>query len=228
MHPVIRIISVVLTIAFLAHPDPGVLLFVTAMLLIYAIRQDSVTIPDLLRYLRGLRWLLATILVLYLWMTPGMPLFESEYIPSYLVPSVEGLQIALQRVISLLLIVCMVVLLLMNIAREELLAALCWLTKPLNALRLDSERLSLRLTLVLDLVPEARTVVSGAIQELLQQKPGIKIFSQVFSSMYQQILLRAAETEVGDTVIPTLSAPRAIQWLIPAVLVLVYISLGRL
>jgi energy-coupling factor transport system permease protein len=227
MHPVIRIISVVLTIAFLAHPVPGVLLFVATLLLVYATRQESVKIQDLVRYLRGLRWLLITILILYLWMTPGMPIFESEYIPSYLVPSQEGLQIALQRIISLILIVCMVVLFIMNIARAELLAGLCWLTKPLRIFRLDNERLSLRLTLVLDLVPEARATVSGSVKELLQTKPGIQRFSQVFAGMYQQALLRAAETEMSDISIPVLPAPRIWQWLFPAGLVIVFIFLGR-
>jgi energy-coupling factor transport system permease protein len=228
MHPVIRIISVLVTIAFLAHPEPGVLLFVTSILLLYALSQDSIKLGELVHYIRSLRWLLITIVILYMWMTPGMPLFESEYVSPYLVPSIEGLQIALQRVISLLLIVCMVVLLIVNMIREELLAALCWLTRPLQIFRLDYERLSLRLMLVLDIVPEAKTMVSSSIHELLKEKPGIRKFSHVFSSVYKQVLIRAEQTEPRNIEIPEISAPRAIQWLMPAGLIIVFILLNRL
>jgi energy-coupling factor transport system permease protein len=225
MHPAIRIISVVITIVFLAHPEPGVLLFVAAMVLALLLVKRGMHFHSLLRYIRGLRWLLLAILVLYLWMTPGMPLFDTTLLPHYLVPSREGLIIALQRVASLLLIVSLVALLLLHTAREDLLAALCWLTRPLRVLKLDNERLSLRLILVLELVPAAKNLVTAAMRVLAQTRPGMDNFSRVFSNLYRQVLAQADTSGTRDVVIPVLPAPTLWQWLLPACLVVIFVTL---
>jgi energy-coupling factor transporter transmembrane protein EcfT len=103
------------------------------------------------RLLRRVRVLLLAILVLFAWGTPG----EAVLIDwPRLSPSREGLLLALTHAGRLLALVCWVAILLARMPADRLVSGLYALARPVFGL--SSERLALRLLLVLRYVETAR------------------------------------------------------------------------
>lgn len=93
MHPLIRILCL-LVFAALAPwlPPPGLL--VAAILLMLWGLLSPLTGQAMLRGLRRIRWLLLSVAILYLWFSPGEPLLP---LLGSLSPTDTGLALALQR-----------------------------------------------------------------------------------------------------------------------------------
>ena len=99
--------------------------------------------PVLGRLLRRTRWLLLTVLVLFGWMTPGMPIAG---LPG---ATVDGLLQGAEQCSRLLVSLAMVAVLLGCMPTERLLAGCHVLMRPLRHLRLDIDRFILRLALTM-------------------------------------------------------------------------------
>lgn len=115
------------------------------------------------RAVRRLRWLLLAIAAVALWLTPGEPLWQ--HAPA-LVPSREGLGLAVHHILSLLLL-CTTALWLFTVTPQaQMIAALVRCSRPLLG-RARAERLAVRLLLTLEAVP----VVLDLVQDVRKQQP---------------------------------------------------------
>jgi energy-coupling factor transport system permease protein len=106
------------------------------------------------RLLRRSRWLLLTLFMLFSWMTPGTPLGS---VPGM---SVEGLQLAAEHVIRLLLALAALALILQVLSPVELVAGMRSLLAPLALFGLSRDRIAVRLALTLEEVERARGAIS--------------------------------------------------------------------
>lgn len=89
------------------------------------------------------RWLLVGIIALGLWATPGESL---KVIPG---ATLEGVRFGLAQCATLMVALAWLALLLGAFSRDQLVAALCWLLRPLRVLGLQDERVAVRIALTL-------------------------------------------------------------------------------
>lgn len=149
MHPAIRILFLVAITASMVTANPYTLLagIILSMALHWAagLRLDGLA-PMVLR----LRWFFLSIMILYLWVTPGMALLPAFGGYS---PSRQGLIEGLVRCAVLIAILNLVHWLVGTTSRAQLIQGVYWLMSPLCWIRLKPEALAVRLALVLEIVP---------------------------------------------------------------------------
>lgn len=160
MHPVIRVASLLLLAGTLPFASPLALLVVAGALLVAYLAFAAAYFPAWLNAVWRIRWLLFAILILYLWFTPGQPVFVHPHINA---PSWQGMQLGVFRCAVLLLLLGAVQLLLGGLQRDQLVAALIWLTRPLAALGVNTTVFARRLALCLEWVPTAQATMARVI-----------------------------------------------------------------
>jgi len=217
-HPASRILSLALLTIWLADLD-WVGLLVVLLPLAWLLHRHPVHGSAVTRTAWRLRWFFLSILVVYLWFTPGVPLLSPLGGWS---PTVEGLQLGGQRVLGLLTVIGYSVFLLRLTARDELIAGLDQLLAPLSRVGFDADRLALRLGLVLDLVPRLEATQRRQLQGA--GRDGLIVRAAA--------AFRQAETGEFDprpttrVSLPELSRWRLVDWLVPTALLLVILA-GR-
>ena len=141
MHPLVHLHSLLVFILLLALGGfSSLLLGLLLLALLYGWRGRA-HVHGLLALLRRVRWLLLSILVLYGWWTPGIPLWP---VLGGHGPTLEGLSQGGIRAGVLLAIVAAVHWVLNATDRDALLAAVVSFARPLRWLGLDHERLTYR------------------------------------------------------------------------------------
>lgn len=238
MHPVIRIVTFIvfsLGVVFgnVQHLLLALLLLVTG----YAVWHPHL-LPMNWRMLRRMRWLFLSILVIYLWFTPGELLFP--VIGSWS-PSWEGLRLGSYRIFTLVFIVFAVNLMIRSIERDELIGGILWLLHPLHFIGLPNERLAVRIALTFDVVQEVQGMYGAPnndqnaskkdpdqqnIQPVQAKSLVTKIRARLWSigasavQLFENIIQRAENTPCHDVVINEEGAPPHYQWVYPMVLAL--------
>lgn len=151
------------------HPA-NLLLAWSAAVLVFQ-RLDAVELPVLgggvvlaaaiwaptmmLLLVRRIRWVLVTLAILFLWMTPGV------YAPGVLGTigiTQEGGMAAGEHLLRLLAVVALLALLLSRLSMHGIVAGLYCLLRPLACAGLDRRRIAVRLMLTLDLVSQKRKI----------------------------------------------------------------------
>ncbi|MCG6968266.1 MAG: energy-coupling factor transporter transmembrane protein EcfT [Gammaproteobacteria bacterium] len=231
MHPVIRIVTFLVFTLFVAFGGYAHLLFSLVVLSLFYLLVQS--IPALWssswQMLRRMRWLFLSMLVIYLWFTPGrvvLPLL-ANYSPTW-----QGVQMAGYRIGSLIAIVVAVNIIIKSTPKELITGALLWLLTPLRVVGLPHERLAVRIVLTFNMISEiqyeydllkrsnsasetdgepAQTTESGFLQRLDQLgELGAKLFTNVVEKAQQ----RAEQT----VELPQESSPPVRQWAWPVLL----------
>lgn len=100
-------------------------------------------------YLWRARWLLLSLWLILAYHTPGEALFDSAWMPTW-----EGSAEASLHAARLVAMLGCLAWLFARLGRDELVSGLWGLLRPLRALRIDSERLVVRLALVLENLQE--------------------------------------------------------------------------
>jgi len=172
------------------------------------------------RLVRRLRWVLLSIAILYLWFTPGHLLFSAAWAPTQ-----EGLILAAERVIALVILALAANLLLQATTREALLAGLFWLATPLKAVGLSRDRLAVRALLTL----EAVTATEPLLRTSLAAGPRpANPWQRIVTTLDQALSLaesRAAAAPCGPVEVPWFGAPRLPQWLWPVAVASLFLLL---
>lgn len=124
-----------------------------------------------------------------------------------------GILLALERVIVLIIFVLAAHLLLATTSTQHIIAALQWYFIPLNSIGFDTEKLAIRLALVLDIVQTVQTLYIKKSPTM--SKNPIKIISKRVSGLLLEVLTRAETTPLRTLEIPHLSKPPLWQWAYP-------------
>lgn len=223
IHPAVRIVLLCVFVAGVAGGQPRELVF-GAGLLAAAYGYGRAPLRPALTMLRRLRWFLMSILVVFLWFTPGEAPRWLQALGQW-APTVEGAHAGALRVAALVLIVAAVNLLLQSTSRDQLLGAICWLASPLRAGD-AGQRLAVRATLALDKVSAMQQRVGAERQARMGARGSRMTRARNLAVGLVQNALDAAENEpLQRLVIDRPVAPPPAQWLWPVTIGLILTAL---
>ena len=180
-----------------------------AVLLLFYILARTPSTKTLVSMIKRLRWLLVAIVFVYGWWTPGDSLW-----PGTLSPTLQGLSLGLLRVMALLAIVGAVNLLLQSTPREQLLAAIMQLIKPLTTQHMR-ERIAVRVLLSIEAVSQVQTLASDILREHPVTTRKFSTIARSSQLLYKRVLDRAALAADTPIEINEPASPPWWQWIIP-------------
>ncbi|WP_428825612.1 hypothetical protein ACLIKD_14470 [Azonexus sp. IMCC34842] len=160
MHPSVSLLAwlaVVLAVQFLGYPGLGLLALVIILSAPGAVRPW-------LGYVRRARWLLLMLWLILAYNTPGEALWDLAWAPTY-----EGIVEANLQAARLLVMLGSLAWLFNRLGRDGLVGALWALLLPVGRLGLDSERLVVRLSLVMENLQSPPE--KGAWKKMLDAEP---------------------------------------------------------
>jgi len=222
--PVILITCFLVFVAALAFPAPPVLLLATLLLALLYCCVGRGHLHSAWVMLRRMRWFLFSILFVYCWFTPGTPLIQWSLLNAWL-PTAEGLSSGLQRVMALVLVIASVNLLLRSLSREQLLAAIYFLVRPLQVIGIKAEVVALRMILVFETMSEAQQMMSHHLPEKGRIPRQLDSIGLLAARVFHAVTERARQTKQREVILPAPETPPLIQWCLPMVLwIVLYFS----
>lgn len=225
MHPIVRVVSFLVFAGFLSAGGAARLGAAALLLAVIYLLAGAPHLGGLLRALRRLRFLWLSLAVLYLWFTPGDGLWPALGAWS---PTVQGLAEGSLRVAVLVLMVAAAQLLLQSTPTPQLLAAVHWLSRPLQWLGLNRDRFALRLVLVLETVPRlAELRLSPGAAEPARHGRFARHIAALGARMHAAL---AAADAAGprQVELPADTAPPAWQWSYPLLLAALMVAAGAI
>jgi hypothetical protein len=164
--------------------------------------------------LKRLRWLFLSLLILNLgFNTPGW------------IPHLSDLLLALERIGVLIIIVMAAHLLVSTTTTQEIIGALQWWFIPLNKIGFSTERLAVRLALVLETVQTVQTFYTDLSVSTTSHP--IKNISEKAARLFTQVIHHAEKTPLRTLDIPQLTPPSLAQWLYPIFLLILFGFIGQ-
>ncbi len=218
MHPVIKVCSFLVVALFLTRAGAAGVGATLAGLLAMRAAGVGFDLAGIRTMLRRMRWLLFSVLVIYLWFTPGIPLIPPL---GHYSPTEQGMLTGLLRVVTLALIAVLVVLL-QSMSRSELIGAIHWLASPLRHLGLDSSRMALRITLILECVDEIQPLLRQQMEGLSRSGDRLARTGRALALLFQAVIERAEGMQQRRVHVTALHAPPRRQWLYPFALLLLF------
>lgn len=143
MHAGLSIFIWLIGVAALQFATPVVLYGILAVLIVIAWRRAPARCR---RLFHKVRFLLLALFVLFAWFTPGEALLAA--MPAFS-PTWEGVCLAFEHAGRLAAVVCCVAILMASLPANRLVGGLYALMRPLAAVGLPSERIAVRVLLVL-------------------------------------------------------------------------------
>jgi energy-coupling factor transport system permease protein len=208
LHPAFRILLLLVLAAMLFRYSLVALGLALAVVLLAAAAHGRETLLGIARALRRIRWLLLSIVVIYLWVAPEPgPAAHSAWWPTW-----SELDVALRRSGVLVVLVAAVELLRRRTGTAHMAAGLVMLLRPLGWLGLDIEVFARRLALTLEAVPLTAERVAGAATG---RRPGLAGWGDAAAALVQDVEA-AAITPPETARLPVLAMPGARDWLLLA------------
>jgi hypothetical protein len=208
LHPAFRILLLLVLAGMLFRYSLGAMALVLAALLLAAALSGADTLRGILKSLRRIRWLLLSIVVIYLWVAPE-PAVDGR--PWYL-PDWRDLEVALRRSGVLLVLVSAVELLRRRTAVPRIAAGLVMLLSPLARVGIDTGVFARRLALTLEAVPlTAERVAHAAGRRRITR--GIAGWGEAAAALVREIESGAAGAP-RDAALPELPRPGIKDWLL--------------
>lgn len=221
VHPLIRVVALLVFIAGLALAKPALLAAGTGLLLLLNLLAGFPAPGVLLQRVLRLRWLLLAIVLVYGWWTPGISLLPAFGSWS---PTADGLVTGFFRILSLVLIVAAVHLLLQLTGRSELLPAIMQLIRPVTT-HTVRERLAVRILLSIEAVSRVQSLVSDTLKSHPLNSRKLSSLGITARVLYRAVLDRAAQAGTDIIEVIELESPPLWQWLIPLALgTVIYIA----
>jgi hypothetical protein len=201
LHTGVRIVCLIALAAALPALAVSALgaLFAAALLALYAIGGRQ-ALGACVSGLWRLRWLMFAIAALYLWQSPGEPIWPQ--LPGL---TDQGAVEAARRILILAVLLASVFILTRSTPAPDIASGIVWLCRPLRLLRFPTETLALRIALVFDAVRDAR---SHALR-LRGQGGLISAAAEALAAAERGEL---AASDVGE--LPTAGVPRVGDFLI--------------
>jgi len=164
MHPLIRVVCLLLIAGFIASAH-SVFLLITLCILAAVYILASLSLKQCWSLVQRMRWFFLSILIIYFWFTPGRA-FSPELANTLWIPSVDGVEQGLIRVACLVLIIATVSALLQSTCKEQLFSAIYSLISWTRHLGLSPERFAVRVTLTLEALTATQSIISTTREQL--------------------------------------------------------------
>lgn len=165
-HPLVRLLALLLLAILVQLLAWRGLLVLSAMLIVLLV---VLRVVSLFRVLRRARWLLLSLLLIYAFATPG------EYwmgFPLPWQPTYEGMLAGVLQATRVVLMLAGLALLLATTTREQLIAGVYMLLRPMQVVGVAPERFAARLWLTLHYVEQAPLPQRHMMHELLESFDG--------------------------------------------------------
>src|SRR3569833_940968 len=217
MHPVIRLVCfMMLSLALAVGGWLHLLLGALEEAVMFA-RAGAAAWVTIMPMMRRMRWLWLSLVVIYFWFTPGVAVVPVPDAWAAWVPTVEGLALGALRIAALASMVA-TVLLLHFTPREQLFAALHWLTAPLGLFGVSRERVAVRVALTLAAVAEVRSEVQEMAPR--EERPHTRWtrWGDRVASLFCTAVSRAETASCDEMELSPRPAPPLRQWLWPVAL----------
>jgi energy-coupling factor transporter transmembrane protein EcfT len=231
MHPVIRIVTFLVFTLFVAFGGYPQLVFSLAVLVMFYLLVQ--TVPSLWssswQMLKRMRWLFLSMLIIYLWFTPGRAIlpFLGDHSPTW-----QGLLMAGYRIGSLVAIVVAVNIIIKSTPKELITGALLWLLTPLRVVGLPHERLAVRIVLTFNMISEIqyeydllkRTNGRGDADDVRTQTGSsgflrrLDKLAELGAMLFTNVVEKAQRGGEQGIELPQESAPPMVQWGWPLIL----------
>lgn len=212
LHPVIRVISLLVLAVLVIFGGWRALLPALGGVIACYLLSPQARWRTALPLLRRIRWLLLSIAIVYLWYTPGAPLWDAA--PAWM-PSWEGLLAGAQRALCLVALVLAVSLLLQTTPVDQLIGTLLWLFRPLAWLGLEYERLAVRIVLTMEAVSEIEAMYRQRFERKQRVMERVRQLGAVLVQMFDEVTRHAEALPERPICVPLLAAPAWPQWLFP-------------
>ena len=206
LHPAFRILLLLVLAGMLFRYSLAAIALVLAFLLLAAAGAGAGTLRAILKSLRRIRWLLLSIVVIYLWVAPE-PAAAGR--PGYL-PSWTEVEIALQRSGVLVVLVVAVELLRHQSSAQQVAAGLVMLLRPLAFIGVPVEVFARRLALTLEAVPVTAERVAQAAGGREKQR-GFAGWGEAAAALLQDIESDAIAAP-RRAALPSLTPPGLRDW----------------
>lgn len=224
VHPVIKIIlTVVLSALACMHTTQSLIAVISLALAGYTITSLGY-LKNAANMMYRLRWFFLSILIVYLWLTPGEPVFAVQ---SVLAPSIDGLIMGASRLLSLLAVILVVNLMLTTTRAQELFPAISWLASPLSLLGISRERIAVRLVLTMQTIASAEQLCREC-QEKLRGRSFYQKAATALGEITDQIQIKANQSALQELQIEDPGPPPVYQWGFIAVVLLLFIIVNHL
>jgi energy-coupling factor transport system permease protein len=214
VHPLVRVVVVLVFVAGMALAQPLLLLAGGLSLFLAFSLAGFPALPALLGMVRRLRWLLLAIVVIYGWWTPGEFLITDL---GGLSPTQQGLEQGFRRVAALICIVSAVHLLIQITERGQLLSALLLITGPFLQAQ-AKQRFAIRLLLTLEAVGQVQQLVRDVLREKPESRRGLSRVVFYLQTLYVTTLERATQATGTQIEFVEPVMPPFVQWLLPTLL----------
>ena len=225
MHPTVRVVTFLVFAGFLAAGGVGRLgVAILLLALVYAL-AGAPSVAGLRHALVRLRFLWLSLVILYLWFTPGDALWPALGAWS---PTVQGAAQGAVRIGVLALMVAAAQLLLQTTGTAQLVAAVHRLSRPLQWLGLNRDRFALRLVLVLETVPRLADVHFERPPTEVEREGRFARHVAALNARLHGALAAAAAAGPRQVELPPDSTPPLWQWLYPTAVAMVMIAAGVL
>lgn len=219
MHPLIRLVCFIIFAAFVSLGQYAVLILGGVLLLLIWLVSKQGPSSKAWRMLKRMKVFYFSILLIYLWFTPGEIIFSlfENWSPTY-----EGLFQALERILALCLLVFAVETLLRLTPRHLLLTGLYYLATPLVLLGLNRDQFIVRVILTLDLVSSDHESKPKDSQQGF--KPYLNNVTQRLADKITDTIHMKASTE--PMTFELQAPPNMTQWMWPLCLLILFLSVS--
>ena len=215
MHPVIRVISFILFAILIARAtliQMGVaFVFLSGLLFI----KPGLSFRQPLRMLWKLKWLLLSILIVYLLSHAEIARHEPWL----------AIQPALKQVMYIFLVLIAVSSLIATTSRDELIEAIIWLARPVRFLGVSPQRLAIRIALIMEYVPQLQQQLSQP-QLLPQANSKLQLLANRLYAAFDLVVQAAEHHPCQQITLRSTGAPTSLQWLWVCLLVLMMYALS--
>lgn len=230
MHAVIRIVAfLIFTLCIVFGGYPELVFGIAIMSIGYLFSHPRIELWQMnLQMLKRMKWLFLSLLIVYLWFTPGSPILFNIAGAS---PTWQGLQLGGLKIGSLIIIVLAVNLLIRPTSKEALICGLLWWLTPLRWFGVPNERLAVRIVLTFNMIAEMQYEYellrrSGENAENSNAKVNepsrflwrLDYIGQTGASLINFVLDKANAVATPTIELPEETGPPLHQWLLPIAL----------
>ncbi len=219
VHPVVRIISLLIFSLFLALGNLTQLAIAAFLLFIFYVIAGLACLANALPMLRRMRWFFLSIVVVYAWLTPGRALFGENALMHWWMPSIEGVLLGGHRLLALMMMVLAVQWLLWVTTRTQLVSALYWLSTPLMMIGFSRERFVVRIALVLATLEGVQGHIGEQLKKTELKRGDLRGYATVAAALVTDVLLRGEQEHCQVIEVDVEAAPPLLQWLWPLALI---------
>jgi len=164
MHPVIRISIFFIFTFFIVQAKPGQLLLTGFILFGASYFQPRKITVLMLNMIWRLKWFYISIFILFSLFTPNEIGSFSELSNQQFDGIISVFYYPFIKIAALVLIVMSVMVLIVSIPKQELIASLIYLSKPLSIFGFSSERFAVRVYLIIEFVEILPTLINTSLE----------------------------------------------------------------